>query len=105
SSNERSRARSKRAPVWDQALADARTEQATDTHSLMRCCVFPQGNARPGSISRRQFLGATAAVAASWPLLRPARVLGANERLNIGVTGVGGRGAGDLAGVASQNIV
>jgi predicted dehydrogenase len=57
------------------------------------------------SITRRRFLGATAALAAGLPLLRADRVLGANERLNIGVIGVGGRGAGDLAGVASQNIV
>ena len=34
-----------------------------------------------------------------------ARILRANERLNIGVIGVGGRGAGDLAGVAGENIV
>jgi predicted dehydrogenase len=38
-------------------------------------------------------------------LFRPSRVLGANERLNVGVIGVGGRGAGDLAGVSSENIV
>ncbi len=33
------------------------------------------------------------------------RVLGANERLNIGVIGVGGQGAGNLARVATENIV
>ncbi len=58
-------------------------------------------------INRRSFLGtslgATAGLAGM--TLLPSRVLGANERLNIGVIGVGGRGAGDLAGVASQNIV
>lgn len=61
------------------------------------------------SITRRKFLrtsmGLSVAAGVSVSLLKPARVLGANERLNIGVIGVGGRGAGDLAGVASQNIV
>ena len=59
--------------------------------------------------SRREFLrtsmGLGVAAGISVSLLKPARVLGASERLNIGVIGVGGRGAGDLAGVASQNIV
>ncbi|HVW03040.1 MAG TPA: Gfo/Idh/MocA family oxidoreductase, partial [Planctomycetaceae bacterium] len=54
---------------------------------------------------RRRFLGTSAGIAVGWPLLRSQRVLGANERLNIGVIGVGGRGAGDLAGVAGENIV
>lgn len=60
-------------------------------------------------IPRRRFLQTTAgwglAAGISLPLLKPSRVLGANERLNIGVIGVGGRGAGDLAGVAGENIV
>lgn len=62
-----------------------------------------------GRLTRRRFLrstftyGMTAAVAGS--LWRPERVLGANERLNVGAIGVGGRGAGDLDGVSSQNIV
>jgi predicted dehydrogenase len=34
-----------------------------------------------------------------------ARARGANERLDIGVIGVGGRGAADLAAVSSENIV
>ncbi len=61
------------------------------------------------AIHRRQFLrssvglGLTAGVVGPW--LQPSRVLGANERLNIGVIGVGGRGAGDLAAVAHENIV
>jgi predicted dehydrogenase len=33
------------------------------------------------------------------------RVLGANNRLNIGAIGVGGRGGSDLAGVSGENIV
>src|SRR5690349_9993172 len=52
---------------------------------------------------RRSFLKAAAVGAV--PLVLPAHVWGANERLNIGVIGVGGRGAGDLAGVAAENIV
>lgn len=52
---------------------------------------------------RRTFL--KAAAVGALPLVLPRHVFGANERLNIGVIGVGGRGAGDLAGVASENIV
>ena len=58
--------------------------------------------------SRRRFLQTSLAGAAAagigFPLLLPTRARGANERLNIGVIGVGGRGEGDLAGVASENI-
>lgn len=59
-------------------------------------------------ITRRSFVRtstALGAAAAAAPLLAPSRILGANERLNIGVIGVGGRGESDLAGVASENIV
>ena len=38
-------------------------------------------------------------------MVLPRRVFGASERLNIGVIGVGGRGAADLAAVAGENIV
>ena len=38
-------------------------------------------------MNRRHFLGATAAL----PLLDPARVLGANDRLRVGFIGMGGR--------------
>lgn len=61
-----------------------------------------------GRIHRRRFLrqaAGAAGLAAAAPLLRPQRILGANSRLNIGVIGVGGRGAGDLAGVANESIV
>jgi len=34
-----------------------------------------------------------------------ARVLGANEKLNIAIIGVGGRGGGNLGSVSSENIV
>jgi predicted dehydrogenase len=56
------------------------------------------------SQNRRRFLQTTAAAGAVG-LLSTGSVLGANERLNIGAIGVGGRGAGDLAAVAGQNIV
>ena len=56
------------------------------------------------SQNRRRFLKTTAAAGAVG-LFSIGNVLGANERLNIGAIGVGGRGAGDLAAVASQNIV
>lgn len=57
-------------------------------------------------IKRRDFLQSSAAMGlAGVTLLRPSRVLGANERLNIGAIGVGGRGGGDLAAVAHENIV
>lgn len=60
--------------------------------------------------NRRQFL-ANATVAAGCLTLvhsssgKSVRHPSANDQLNIGVIGVGGRGAGDLAGVAHENIV
>ncbi len=63
----------------------------------------------PSSCHRRRFLKSSLALGvaagATLPWGRWSRVLGASERLNIGVIGVGGRGAGDLAEVAGQNIV
>ncbi len=61
------------------------------------------------SNERRDFLRWTAAsglsLAMSSKLAAASRVRGANERLNIGVIGVGGRGDGNLAAVAHENIV
>ncbi len=60
-------------------------------------------------LPRRRFLQSSLVLAtaagAGLPLVSTSRVLGANERLNIGVIGVGGRGASDLAAVAEENIV
>ncbi len=62
-----------------------------------------------GDLSRRKFLGASAAVAAF--TIVPRHVLGGagfvapSEKLNIAGIGVGGKGKHDLAGVASENIV
>ncbi len=56
--------------------------------------------------TRRQF-GQAVASAALGTLFAPAIVRGRNlnEKLNIAMIGVGGRGAANLAGVASENIV
>jgi len=60
-------------------------------------------------ISRRGFLGSLGAVGAF--TFVPGHVLGApgragaNDKLNIAGIGVGGRGAGDLQAVQSENIV
>ncbi|MFL2942022.1 MAG: Gfo/Idh/MocA family protein, partial [Limisphaerales bacterium] len=48
--------------------------------------------------TRRSFLQTTGAVAA-FPFV--GKVLGANEKLNIGVVGVAGRGGGNMRGVAA----
>lgn len=60
-------------------------------------------------LSRRRFLGASAAATTALALkpysLFGARKVSPNEKLNLGVVGVGGRGGEDLAGVAGENIV
>lgn len=70
---------------------------------------------RPGSISRRSFLHAsaaalaaagTASIRSSSAADRPrARRVSPNEKLNLGAIGVGGRGWEDLKGVGGENIV
>jgi predicted dehydrogenase len=61
------------------------------------------------TLSRRDLMGAAAAVAAF--TFVPKRVLGgagqssANEKLNIAGIGVGGQGGGDMDALSSQNIV
>lgn len=59
------------------------------------------------SISRRSFLAKSAVLAGAVALGAPAVVRGQNlnERLNIAVIATGGRGASNLADVASENIV
>ncbi|MFM7929886.1 MAG: hypothetical protein ACKO9Q_19445, partial [Pirellula sp.] len=60
------------------------------------------------SPKRRSFLITTSAIAASILATSAkgySRILGANDRLDIGAIGVGGRGAGDLDAVSSENIV
>ena len=61
-------------------------------------------------LTRRSFLTGSAAVSAGF-LIVPRHVLGGaghvapSEKLNIGVIGAGGRGADDIEGVQSENIV
>ncbi|MEO2035525.1 MAG: gfo/Idh/MocA family oxidoreductase, partial [Planctomycetaceae bacterium] len=54
--------------------------------------------------TRRSALKVSAAALVA-PLFIPSRVLGANDRLNIGAIGVGGRGRSDLAAVSTESIV
>ncbi|MDG1895579.1 MAG: Gfo/Idh/MocA family oxidoreductase [Fuerstiella sp.] len=60
-------------------------------------------------MSRRQITRRTAfkagAAALAAPYIVPAHAFGANEKLNIGVIGVGGRGQSDLAAVSTESIV
>jgi len=57
-------------------------------------------------ISRRSYLRVVAA-ASTLTIIRPAsvRTYAANEKINIGIIGAGGRGSGNTRGVASENIV
>src|SRR5262245_57134636 len=50
------------------------------------------------TINRRQFVKQSVGAAAAWTALSQARVAGANERIVVGVMGVGGRGTA-LAGM------
>ena len=58
-------------------------------------------------LSRRSFLRSSAVAAGAATLGAPAvsRAQDLNERLNIAIIGAGGRGGGNLAAVASENIV
>jgi predicted dehydrogenase len=57
--------------------------------------------------NRRTFLQAAGATTATFTILKAgsARTFAANEKLNIASIGAGGRAAGDIQEVASQNIV
>ena len=64
----------------------------------------------PRSIQRRQFLQETAAVATTFYLSLPyargyTSRISPNDRLNVGLVGVSARGAANLRGVVSENIV
>ena len=65
---------------------------------------------RSQAVSRRGFVGVAGASVAAWTVI-PRHVLGsanepsANEKVNIAVIGVGGRGRADLKGVGDENIV
>jgi len=67
-----------------------------------------QTNHSTVSPKRRDFLITSSAIAGSILATSAkgySRILGANDRLDIGAIGVGGRGAGDLDAVSSENIV
>lgn len=59
------------------------------------------------SPTRRQFLGRTLLAAGAATFAAPAivRARNLNEKLNLAVIGVGGRGGGNLGSVSSENIV
>lgn len=56
-------------------------------------------------LTRRRFLTTTASTGAALAAPGFLRARGANEKLNLAIVGTGGRGAANLAGVASENIV
>jgi len=60
--------------------------------------------AKKNNLSRRSFLAASALTGTA-PMFLPSSAKGANERLNVGVIGVGGRGAADLAAMGGENVV
>jgi predicted dehydrogenase len=68
-----------------------------------------RNNNQIGAISRRRFLGGTAAAAAF--TIVPRHVLGGpgqtppSEKLNIAGIGIGGQGSGDLKDMESENII
>jgi len=70
-------------------------------------CRRPAGSESSRPVSRRFFLGTALAVTATtWaPPRAKARSLRANEKLNIGVVGTANRGAANINGVQSENIV
>jgi predicted dehydrogenase len=64
-------------------------------------------NSSRQTATRRQFLGATGLTVASGLLGFPSllRAASPNEKLNLAIIGCGGRGAGNLGEVSSENIV
>ena len=67
-------------------------------------------NEKKSGISRRQFLGNTAAAAAMFTIV-PSKVVSGlgykapSDKLNIAAVGIGGMGASNLANLKSENIV
>src|SRR5262245_52700536 len=76
-------------------------------HPIPTAHLLPEF-AMPQRLSRRRFLQTTAAGAIGfWAASSPAagRKVSANEKLNLGVIGVAGRGASNLGGVSGEAIV
>ncbi|MGE4181198.1 MAG: Gfo/Idh/MocA family protein [Limisphaerales bacterium] len=63
---------------------------------------FPRSHSHSHSRSRRSFLATVLAASTAPAFLRAASP---NNRLNLAIIGTGGRGAGNLGAVASENIV
>jgi predicted dehydrogenase len=69
-----------------------------------------QEKKQSSKISRRQFIGRTAAATAAFTIV-PRHVLGGSgydppsDKLNIAAVGVGGKGRSDIASVSTENIV
>jgi predicted dehydrogenase len=57
------------------------------------------------SISRRRFLAASASTAAVFSAPAIVRGRNLNDKMNVAVIGVGGRGAGNLSEVSGENII
>jgi predicted dehydrogenase len=89
-------------PLQKSLAAQSTPAQTTPAQSTPAQTTPAQSTSR--KITRRTALvfGAASITA---PYFVPSRVFGANERLNIGAIGVGGRGAGDLAAVSTESIV
>ena len=62
----------------------------------------------PTQVTRRHVLKSTAAIGAGLWLgaeSKPVRAASANEKLDVAVVGIGGRGGANLNGVSKQNVV
>jgi hypothetical protein len=65
---------------------------------------------KKGSVSRRTFVGTTAAATAGFTIL-PSNVVSGmghiapSDKLNVAAVGIGGMGAGNLRNIKDQNIV
>ncbi|MEM8955324.1 MAG: Gfo/Idh/MocA family oxidoreductase [Verrucomicrobiota bacterium] len=69
-----------------------------------------EARATTGAVSRRQFVKTASAVSAASIFgfqVVPSRVFGANDRINLGAIGTGGKGAADIKGsvAAGMNVI
>ncbi len=67
----------------------------------------PRGGLRPGPLNRRAFVRCSLLTTSGALFGAPAFLRGQNlnNKLNLAIIGVGGRGGGNLAGVSGENIV
>src|SRR6266540_1970358 len=75
--------------------------------SFNRCGLLASMNSSRHTQTRRQFLGVTGITTGALLVGFPAvlRARSPNDKLNIAIIGCGGRGAGNLAEVSTENIV